>query len=804
MTDSNGNLHYPRRTLYGIAAFLHVICPLLFFTDLTRNPYVTQISILYCGLYGAVIFFVVYAFVRGKVSVVHTSLDMPLIFFFFVALLSLFFSWVDHPLFRLSIINEGLRVTLFLLVNCLIVFWHASQLREEHLNVFLRHLMLGVGVVAAGYGILQYVGIELIWPKALNPYNGRPVSTFGNPNFLSSYLVVLLPLVLWEFLLTKNTTKKMFWGIVFLLYISAIVCTMTRSSWIGAAVSVGLFLFFFREQVLTHRRWIAGILSLALILILFWPGSPLSGKAVRPLERLWELVHGITADKTYGSWHQRLMIWSCAWDMIKERPLFGKGWGCFELFYPFYQGGYLSDEVFRGFRTHANNAHNVILEIWAQTGFVGLGLFLSTGVLFFKSVYQRMSSLSEQKTFYLRAGVCGVAGMMADNFFGNVSLFFAVPAFLFFWIMGSVAGAASPPTPKTYTVRGPWAWGIGTLVIVLCFSGVVRAWHHWRADICFFQGFKYAKKGDLRKTIEWTEKSFGFRQNYVDNNYEMANAYSKRARWAKGKKLKQESARLFEKAVLAYDAALASNAGYDEIHFNRASALLELGRMDDAVSGYRLSLLINPLSLEGYRALGSIYLQNQKYRTQAVGHFQQAVFYYPRDIAFWNNLGACLSHTGKNEEALKAYAKSFRLDFQNRMALSNLKRVLAVLGRKDHPLLLIPNLLAQTIQHVTEEKWDEALQSAELLNKCAPENARPFLMMADIYAKRGDNVKAIDHYKKFLLLEPGHRAGRVNMGKVYVRMNKKQEARDVLTKLLKEYPEDIEVQRILDSIKRRS
>ena len=51
--------------------------------------------------------------------------------------------------------------------------------------------------------------------------------------------------------------------------------------------------------------------------------------------------------------------------------------GLLELFYPFYQGHFIDHiEMFRALRTHANNAHNELLEVWGQTGILGLGAFL--------------------------------------------------------------------------------------------------------------------------------------------------------------------------------------------------------------------------------------------------------------------------------------------------------------------------------------------------------------------------------------------------------------------------------------------
>jgi hypothetical protein len=54
--------------------------------------------------------------------------------------------------------------------------------------------------MSAAYGVLQYFGYDPVWGRTINPFAGRPVSTYGNPNFLSSVLVLLLPLVGQEFI----------------------------------------------------------------------------------------------------------------------------------------------------------------------------------------------------------------------------------------------------------------------------------------------------------------------------------------------------------------------------------------------------------------------------------------------------------------------------------------------------------------------------------------------------------------------------------------------------------------------------
>lgn len=790
----------PPRPVFWLLAFVHLVCPLLFFTDLTRNPYFTQISLLQAGLCLALLVVVLSALRAGTFAAARTPLDGPLLIFLAVALASWALSWWDHPPFRLPVWNEGKRVTLFLVVNCLLAFWLAVQVKDPAWDERFQRLALAVGVAAGMYGVLQYSGREIIWPKALDPYGGRPVSTFGNPNFLSSYLVLLLPAALDRFL--RARTARRAWGAaaLFLTFSAAIICTMTRSSWIGGAVAAGVFLGFAKKLAWERRRRLGLLLGAVFLMAAFWPSSPLNDRPMRPLDRMTELARGVTREKSYGSWHQRLMIWSCAWDMVKERPLLGKGWGCFELFYPFYQGWYLSDEVFRGFRTHANNAHNVVLEIWSQTGTLGLGIFLWIAALTAALVIRRVPALEEERRLAAWALFAGGAGMMADNFFGNVSLFFAVPAFLFWWMTGSLARAFSPGETRVFAFRGPRAWSLAAVLSALCLGGAGLAYTQWKAEVHYFAGFKKAKQEDVKGAIAETEKSRAFRRWEVNNNYELANAYARQSRWAAEKGLAQEAAHMAEKALWAYDEALAANAGYDEIHFNKGTVLAQLGRADEAAMSYRVALLINPLSIEAHRALGNLYLSRGKDWETAADHFERAVSYFPRDRDFWNNLGYLYTKLGRHEKALEAYGRALRLDFQFEIAWKNLRVALAALGRKDHALLRLPALWEETRRAAARSDWAQARRLAEEAARLAPENLPVRLALAGVLAAAGDGDGAREAYAQVLSWEPGHWQARLGLGRLYLKEGDRAAARDFFQKLARERPQDPEVREVFRSL----
>jgi tetratricopeptide (TPR) repeat protein len=429
-----------------------------------------------------------------------------------------------------------------------------------------------------------------------------------------------------------------------------------------------------------------------------------------------------------------------------------------------------------------------------------MGVFLWAGALFFELARRRIPRLAAEERTYAWASLAAVVGMMADNFFGNVSLFFAVPALLFFWLMGSLMRTVAQTEPRVHRARGPLFLGLCALGVVLAGAGIHRAYAHWRAEVLYFEGFKRAKQGDIQGAAQFTEKSHGYRRWEVNNNYEMANAYARQARWSMDKGLSQEAARLFQKTLWAYDEALAANAGYDEIYFNRGAVLTQSGRAEQAIASYRIALLINPLSLETHKALGQIYLTREKELPQAARHFETAVFYFPREKDFWNNLGYVYSRLGRKEEALQAYARAVGLDPLFEVAWKNFQSTLSDLGPRDHPFSAIPSLWAEVQKQIAQKKWPEARRAAESLVALLPDWTQAQVLLADIQVQTGDLSSAEKGYRRALEEEPGHWEARLHLGQTLAQAGRRTEALSLISALQQERPQDQQVSAILRSL----
>ncbi len=640
---------------------IHTVCPLIFFTYLTRNPYFTQIVLLNVWIAFFWIVWVWECWKNNKISFPKTVLDIPLLLFLMVALASLFISFTTHDSsFHFSMVFEGTRNILFLIINCIFVFYMGVMV-EEPWRKRLIQITFVVGAIASLYGLLQYFGIEQIWKTQVNPFGNRPLSTFGNPNFLSSYLLMLVPIIFTQFLALKNPRNSLGLSLIFLVFMACIVATMTRSSWVGVLVSFIILIFLKPVRTLSRMNLKKCLLLLLVLMagLLFWPKSRLGGYS-GPMERILE-IKNVKNPRGYQPWHQRILIWSSSWGMVQDHPFLGKGWGLFELFYPYDQGKMIFSPQLRNFRTHANNAHNELLEIWSQLGFLGMGVYVWIWVIIFLFGIHLMRGppqILEESKILAGALFAGAFGMLSDNFFGNVSLHFAVPAFLFWWQLGILFGLGRS---RIYTIPMTTPRKFYLLGIVL-FLGGTLFWNFNREfqEIYYFNGFKVAK--DIRQqdlARKELEKAWGYFSKEVNTNYELANTYARLSQVMAKEGLHLQAENYAKKSLWAYIEAIHSNSGYDEIYFNLAATLAQLNMIEETQENlkvlnplgqpalvqskdllgakyyYSRVLLINPLSMDAYQFLGNIYIRDiARNQESAVALYSQALNFFPEDSDF--------------------------------------------------------------------------------------------------------------------------------------------------------------------------
>jgi O-antigen ligase len=186
--------------------------------------------------------------------------------------------------------------------------------------------------------------------------NGRVMGAVGgmfrNPNDLALNMVAILPIAVMLVTLRKvSTAGRMLAAFGAFLMVGATIVSQSRAGFMG----LGAMLLFLLVQIGRRKPMIVAAAGLGLVLAL--PMVPNS---------YWERVSSITDDSkdATGSREARKILLGEAFETFLDHPLTGVGAGMFQAYNP------------KG-RTEAwRETHNVVLQVAAELGIVGLAVFL--------------------------------------------------------------------------------------------------------------------------------------------------------------------------------------------------------------------------------------------------------------------------------------------------------------------------------------------------------------------------------------------------------------------------------------------
>jgi tetratricopeptide (TPR) repeat protein len=117
------------------------------------------------------------------------------------------------------------------------------------------------------------------------------------------------------------------------------------------------------------------------------------------------------------------------------------------------------------------------------------------------------------------------------------------------------------------------------------------------------------------------------------------------------------------------------NAGYAEAHFNLGIALLQQGRLDEALAQYQQALQNKPGYADAHVNLGLALLQKRRV-DEAVSHYREALRINPNHAPARVNLANALARAGKRDEAITQYQQALQITPNDEVALVNLGIVL--------------------------------------------------------------------------------------------------------------------------------
>jgi tetratricopeptide (TPR) repeat protein len=133
-------------------------------------------------------------------------------------------------------------------------------------------------------------------------------------------------------------------------------------------------------------------------------------------------------------------------------------------------------------------------------------------------------------------------------------------------------------------------------------------------------------------------------------------------------------------AIKHYEQALQLNPGYAAAYDNLGNALLQAGRLAEAIRQYEQALQINPEDAVGHYNLGNALLRVGR-QVEAIGQYEQALRINPDYADAHFNLGAALHGLGKTSDAIGHYEQGLRIKPGSADAHYDLATALMELGK---------------------------------------------------------------------------------------------------------------------------
>lgn len=290
---------------------------------------------------------------------------------------------------------------------------------QEWLNRCIAGVIFSCGAVSL-YGLYQnFFGVlEQTWQDSdmFSEIEGRVVSTFENPNVLAEYLILVLPLILAAFIISKSPRARLALAFSGAAASGCLIYTWSRGAWLGFLIGLFVFMLMYTKNSLTFMMFGSlGIPFLPFIL----PESI--------TQRFLSI--GNLGDSSTSF---RVNIWQGVMRMLIDYFPSGIGIGndSFKLVYPMY--------ALSGIET-APHSHNLYLQILVEIGIVGLLVFIALVFIYAQSTLTLHVSEKRPTRLISAAIFCGILALLAQGMTDYIWYNYRV--FLMFWLMLGLGAA---------------------------------------------------------------------------------------------------------------------------------------------------------------------------------------------------------------------------------------------------------------------------------------------------------------------------------------------------------------------------
>ncbi|MFK4049636.1 PglL family O-oligosaccharyltransferase [Acinetobacter venetianus] len=255
---------------------------------------------------------------------------------------------------------------LFMFWLMIVIGYNLSLQSEQRERIMLgaSYLLFSISFISSIMAILQWLNIESHFDVVMGLRGSRPYANFGQPNNLSTFLVMGLMggLYLYE------KRKASLWLLIpsSLILLFTIALTQSRTAWI---VCIFFFFYWIYKQHKNNPRFNFPKLLLWTALYFLIAGYLLPYLTQFMTSHLdTGVTHTASIVQRAGSGHERLGMWMQILHAIAERPWFGYGWNQTSI-------AVVESIEFNTVQVWFNSAHNIVLDLLVWNG-VPLGVLI--------------------------------------------------------------------------------------------------------------------------------------------------------------------------------------------------------------------------------------------------------------------------------------------------------------------------------------------------------------------------------------------------------------------------------------------
>lgn len=624
--------------------------------------------------------------VKSKTLLIkRTPLDIPILLFLASNILSTIFSIDSHTSIfgYYSRLNGGL---LSIICYSLLYFALVANFEKDKAVTLIKIAVWG-GAIPAVWAIFEHFGISFSCVLLTGQVNAscwvqdvqaRVFSTLGQPNWLASYLAMLIFPSIYFYLTAKQKLFKAIYLLATACYYLAFTFTYSRGTTLGLISGLLIFTLLtvinpkslFNALVVILAKILSPpvmekiigsynqrlkldlnlmlLRSLGVIFALFLSinllfGSSLSQfrliKQSAPPSRPAITPATLSTDTQLEiggteSGQIRLIVWRGAWEIFKHYPILGSGVETFA--YSYYNFRPKEHNLVSEWDFLYNKAHNEYLNYLANTGLVGFTAYMFFILSFIiwnkKVILTRLKFKNSSLYIFSLALLSSYIGYLVQNFFGFSVVMVAIFFYLYPAIAFILAEDAKPIqiTPLAILKSSLFSKLSTFIIISLTFLFLFQIVKLWLADYYFNQGSNANEAGNPGKAY---------------------NRFTDAIRLNPGEPLY-----------------------HSELAFAAAGAAVALEESDATLSGQLKSQTLletekliknHPKNASLFRtAVRTFYLlstKDQTFTAKALETLNQTIALSPTDAKLYYNKAIILGAEGKNSEAIETLEKTVKL-----------------------------------------------------------------------------------------------------------------------------------------------